>query len=56
MVKLASFPLLSSLSRHGPLTSVLHTLKGVRITFLVSGSNVVKRLDAKGDNEIRENF
>ena len=35
------------------LTSVLHTLRGVRMTFLVSGRNVVKRLDAKGDDEIK---
>ncbi len=35
------------------LTSVLNILKGVRITFLVSGRNVVKRLDAKGDDEIK---
>ena len=53
MVKVASFPLLSSLPWHGLLTSVLHPLKGVRITFLVSGRNVMKRLDEKGDDEIR---
>lgn len=35
------------------LTSVLHTLRGVRITFIVNGRNVVKRLDAKGDDEIK---
>ena len=35
------------------LTSVLNILKGVRITFLVSGRNVVKRLDAKGADEIK---
>ncbi len=35
------------------LTSVLHTLKGVRMTFLVSGRNVVKRLDAKGEDEMK---
>ncbi|MEM3489845.1 MAG: hypothetical protein QXO75_09375 [Nitrososphaerota archaeon] len=35
------------------LTSVLHTLRGMRITFIVNGRNVVKRLDAKGDDEIK---
>jgi len=35
------------------LTSVLDILKGVRITFIVSGRNVVKRLDAKGNDAIR---
>jgi len=32
--------------------SVLNTLRRIRITSIVNGSNVVKRLDAKGDKEI----
>ena len=35
------------------LSSVLDTLRGIRMTFIVNGRNVVKRLDAKGDDEIR---
>jgi len=35
------------------LSSVLNILKGIRITFIVSGRNVVKRLDAKGFDAIR---
>jgi len=35
------------------LNSVLNTLRGIRMTFIVNGRNVVKRLDAKGDDEIR---
>jgi hypothetical protein len=35
------------------LTSILNILMGVRITFIVSGRNVVKRLDAKGDDAMR---
>jgi len=34
------------------LNSVLNTLRGIRITFIVNGRNVVKRLDTKGDEEI----
>jgi len=34
------------------LTSVLNTHRGIRITFIVNGRNVVKRLDAEGDEEI----
>ena len=34
------------------LNSVLNTLRGIRMTFIVNGINVVKRLDAKGDDEI----
>ena len=34
------------------LNSVLDTLRGIRMTFIVNGRNVVKRLDAKGDEEI----
>ena len=31
------------------LNSVLNTLRGIRMTFIVNGRNVVKRLDAKGE-------
>jgi len=34
------------------LSSVLDTLRGIRMTFIVNGRNVVKRLDVKGDDEI----
>jgi len=34
------------------LNSVLNTPRGIRMTFIVNGRNVVKRLDAKGDEEI----
>jgi len=34
------------------LNSVLNTLRGIRMTFIVNGRNVVKRLDAKGNDEI----
>jgi len=34
------------------LSSVLNTLRGIRMTFIVNGRNVIKRLDAKGDDEI----
>ena len=34
------------------LNSVLNTLRGMRMTFIVNGRNAVKRLDAKGDDEI----
>lgn len=34
------------------LSSILNTLRGIRMTFIVNGRNVVKRLDAKGDDEI----
>ena len=33
------------------LSSVLDTLRGIRMTFIVNGRNVVKRLDVKGDDE-----
>jgi len=35
------------------LNSVLNTLREIKTTFIVNGRNVVKRLDAKGDDEIR---
>jgi len=35
------------------LNSVLNTLRGIRMTFIVNGINVVKRLVAKGNDEIR---
>jgi hypothetical protein len=35
------------------LNSILNTLRVIRMTFIVNGRNVVKRLDAKGDDEIR---
>ena len=35
------------------LGSVLDTLRGIRMTFIVNGRNVVKSLNAKGDDEIR---
>jgi len=34
------------------LNFVLNTLRGIRMTLIVNGRNVVKRLDAKGDDEI----
>jgi len=34
------------------LNSVLDTLREIKMTFIVNGRNVVKRLDAKGDDEI----
>jgi len=34
------------------LNSVLDTLREIKMTFIVNGRNVVKRLDAKGDEEI----
>jgi len=35
------------------LTSVLNILTGIRITFIMSGRNVVKRRDAKGNDAMR---
>jgi len=35
------------------LSSVLKTLRGIRMTFIVNGRSVIKRPDAKGDDEIR---
>jgi len=34
------------------LNSVLNTLRGIRMTFIVNGRNVVNSLNAKGDEEI----
>jgi hypothetical protein len=35
------------------LNSVLNTLRGIMMIFIVNSRNIVKRLNAKGDDEIR---
>jgi hypothetical protein len=35
------------------LPSILNTLRGIRMTFIVNGRNTFKRLDANGDDEIK---